>query len=440
MARRRREDIDFMPDLHQSMKRVGSRFAYVLSLAVIIFFGGFIFWASQAAIDEVTRGEGRVVPSGRIQTMQNLEGGILSELAVDEGDIVERGDILLRIENTSGASDYQENLSQLLSLKAAIARLEAELEGKELVFPPEVEEQAPAAAASERALAGARATQLQSEIAVLQDQATQRRNEIREIQTKLSSLQQSLALARDEEAILAPLVQKGVASKLELVRNQRDISELRGQINNLQASLPRAQAAISESEQRIEEKRATFAAEARGELNQRRVQFAALSEKIKAGQDRVARTEVRSPVRGIIKELKVNTIGGVIRPGEDLVDIVPLEDSLIIEAQLKPRDIAFLRPGLPATVKITAYDFSIYGGLDAKLEQISPDAIENEKGEAFFHVYLRTEASSLKKGNEELPIIPGMTATAEILTGKKTVLDYLMKPILKARDNALHER
>ena len=154
----------------------------------------------------------------------------------------------------------------------------------------------------------------------------------------------------------------------------------------------------------------------------------------------MARTEVRSPVRGIIKELKVNTIGGVIRPGEDLMDIVPLEDSLIIEAQLKPRDIAFLSPGLPATVKITAYDYSIYGGLSAKLEQISPDAIENEKGEAFFHVYLRTDASSLKKGDKELPIIPGMTATAEILTGKKTVLDYLMKPILKAQQNAFHER
>ncbi len=407
---RRREEVEFLPDLHQSMRRVGGRFSYILSAVVIVFVGGFIFWASQAMIDEVTRGEGRIVPSGRIQTVQNLEGGILSELLAQEGDIVEKDAILIRITNTTAASDYKEILSQIFSLKAAIARLESEVELKPLKFPDDVQKDASGAAASERSLAEARKGQLDSEIAVLKDQTTQRRGEIREVRTKLASLQKSLEIAREEEAILKPLVAKGNAGKLELVRNQRDISEIQGQINNLTSSLPRAEAAVSEAERRIEEKRATFMADARAELNQRRVQFSSLNEKIQAGVDRVTRSDVRSPVRGIIKELKVNTIGGVISPGQDLIDIVPLEESLIVEALLTPRDIAFLRPGLPATVKITAYDYSIYGGLDAKLEQISPDAIENEKGEAFFHVYLRTEQSSLKKGSEELPIIPGMTA------------------------------
>ena len=437
---RTREEVDLLPDLHRSMRRVGGRFSYVLSGVVVVFVGGFLFWASQAELDEVTRGEGRIVPSSRIQTVQNLEGGILSELLTQEGDIVEKDAVLIRITNSSAASDYKETLSQLLALKASIARLEAEVEGKPVKFPKDVEDGAPGAAASEVSLAEARRSKLDSEIAVIKDQASQRRNEIAEVRTKLGSLQSSLKLAREEEDILKPQVNKGNASKIELVRVQRDIADLTGQIANLQSSLPRAEAAVSEAQRRIEERRATFAAEARAELNQRRQQVSALGEKIQAGEDRVTRTEVRSPVRGIVKELKINTIGGVIRPGEDLIDIVPLEDSLIVEAQLTPRQIAFLRPGLPATVKITAYDSSIYGGLEAKLEQISPDAIENQKGEAFFHVYLRTEKSSLTNGDQVLPIIPGMTATAEILTGKKTVLDYLLKPILKTKQGALHER
>lgn len=437
---RTREEVDLLPDLHRSMRRVGGRFSYVLSAVVVIFIGGFLFWASQAELDEVTRGEGRIVPSSRIQTVQNLEGGILSELLAQEGDIVEKDAVLLRLTNSTAASDYKETLSQLLALKASVARLESEVEGKPLVFPDDVLKGAASAAASETSLAQARLGKLDSEIAVIKDQASQRRSEISEVRTKLSSLQSSLKLAREEESILKPQVAKGNASKIELVRVQRDIADLTGQIANLQSSLPRAEAAVSESQRRAEQIRATFQAEARTELNQRRQQVGALSEKIQAGEDRVTRTEVRSPVRGIIKSLKINTIGGVIRPGEDLIDIVPLEDSLIVEAQLTPRQIAFLRPGLAATVKITAYDSSIYGGLEAKLEQISPDAIENEKGEAFFHVYLRTDKSSLTNGDQTLPIIPGMTATAEILTGKKTVLDYLLKPILKAQSGALTER
>jgi len=440
MARRRREEIELLPDLHRSMRRVGGRFSYVLSAVVVIFVGGFLFWASQAELDEVTRGQGRIVPSSRIQTVQNLEGGILSELLTQEGDIVEKDAVLIRITNSTAASDYKETLTQLLGLKATVARLESEVEGKPLVFPDDVANGAPGAAARESSLADARRTKLDSEVAVIRDQASQRKSEISEVRTKLSSLQSSLALAREEESILKPQVAKGNASKIELVKVQRDIADLTGQIANLQSSLPRAESAVSEAQRRIEQTRATFQAEARTELNQRRQQVGALSEKIKGGEDRVTRTEVRSPVRGIVKELKINTIGGVIRPGEDLIDIVPLEDSLIVEAQLTPRDIAFLRPGLPATVKITAYDSSIYGGLPAKLEQISPDAIENAKGEAFFHVYLRTEKSSLINGDRVLPIIPGMTATAEILTGKKTVLEYLMKPILKAQQGALNER
>ena len=235
----------------------------------------------------------------------------------------------------------------------------------------------------------------------------------------------------------------GAAARVDLVRLERQVADLEGQVNSVRLSIPRAEAALTEAKRRVDEKDATFRSDALGELNQRRNQFAAMAERIQAERDRVTRTEVRSPVRGTIKEVKVNTVGGVIRPGQDLIEIVPLEETLLIEARIRPADIAFLRPGQQAMVKITAYDFSIYGGLRASLEQISADAIKDERGdksETFFRIRLRTDKNSLGTDEHPLPIIPGMTATVDILTGQKTVLDYLLKPIFKARDRALRER
>lgn len=435
-----REDMDFVPDIDAAMRRSVNRLGYVLSFTVAAFVVVFLMWASVAALDEVTRGDAKIVPSSRVQVIQNLEGGILSELLVQEGAVVEKDDIILRITNTASQSDYRESRSQSLSLKAAVARLQAEVDGRPVEFPPDVLAQTPAAAASEGALFEARAAQLTSQVAVLRDQLVQRRQELVELRSRLSSLQRPLALAQEEMAILRPLVGQGVAARVELVRVQRLVADLDGQMENTRSALPRAEAAISEAERRIEELHAKFRAEARSDLNQRRAQLEALTEKIVAGEDRVTRTEVRSPVRGIVKEIKLNTLGGVIRPGQDLMEVVPLEDTLVVEARVRPNDIAFLHPGQPAMVKITAYDFSIYGGLKSRVELISPDTIENQKGESFFKVFLRTEKSYLERGGERLPIIPGMTAGAEIMTGKKTVLDYLLKPILKARDQALREK
>jgi adhesin transport system membrane fusion protein len=441
MAHQRpREEDDLVPDIYQAARRTGSRFSFILSALVVVFVAAFLIWSSLASIDEVTRGEGRVVPTSRLQTVQNLDGGILLDLLVQEGDIVEKDAVLLRITNTDAASDLRDIQTQVLSLKAAVARLQAEIEGKELQFPSEVEKDAPKAAMAERTLDVARRNQLESEIAVFKNQAEQRQHEVDELRTKLVSLRRSKELITQEIGIMQPLVEKGNASRLELVRRQREMSDIAGQIENSEASIPRAASAVREMQRRVEEKQATFIAETSNELNQRRVQLASLIEKGEAGSARVTRTEVRSPVRGIVKELKVNTLGGVIKPGQDLIDIVPLEDTLIVEARLQPRDIAFLRPGLPATVKITAYDYAIYGSLHAKLERISPDATQTEKGESFFRVFLRTDKSYLGKNENDLPITPGMTATAEILTGKKTVLHYLMKPILRAKERALRER
>ena len=437
----RDDDLAYMPDVHRAALRRGRRFAYVLTFMTFIAVGTLGVWAHYAVLDEVTRGEGKVIPSSKTQVIQNLEGGILSELLVREGQIVENGAVLIRIDNTAAESNRRELEGRYYSLRASVARLEAAIEGREeIAFPDDVIAEAPDEAAGQRRLFLARKAQLDVQVSVLEADKNQRRQEINELVSRRNTLQQSLRLAREELNITRPLVSKGVMPRLDLIRIERQVSDLEGEIKTISSSIPRAQAAFKGAEQRVEEVVLSMRAEMSDELNRTRTELNSISETLFASTDRVTRTEVRSPVRGTVKELKFNTIGGVIPPGADIIEIVPLDDSLLIEAQVRPADIAFLRPGQDAIIKISAYDFSIYGGLKANLEQISADTIKDENGDSFYRVYLRTQKNSLERHGETLPIIPGMTATAEILTGEKTVLEYLLKPILKARDRALRER
>ena len=436
-----RDDLDFMPEVHAATRHRGRRFAYVLTIISIVFFGVMGVWAHYAVLDEVTRGEGSIIPSSKTQVIQNLEGGILSEILVREGDIVEAGDIVAKIENTIATANLQDARSQYLSLQATEARLIAELDEKESVeFPKAVLEEAPIVAADQQRLFNARKRQLQAQVSVLESQARQRKQEVAEMASRRRTLEQSLRLARQEQAITAPLVQKGVMPRIDLIRIDRQVGDLEGEIRTIRTAIPRLQAAQKEAEQRIEEMVLTIRTEASDELNRARAELKSISQSLFAGQDRVTRTAVRSRVRGTVKNLKRTTVGGVIQPGEDIMEIVPLDDTLLVEAQVRPADIAFLRPGQEAIIKISAYDFSIYGGLSAALERISADTIKDEQGESFYRVYLRTEESALSRNGEVLPIIPGMTVTAEILTGEKSVLDYLLKPIIKAQGSALRER
>jgi membrane fusion protein, adhesin transport system len=286
----------------------------------------------------------------------------------------------------------------------------------------------------------ARRQQLNAQISVLKAQASQRKQEIGEMASRRKQLKRSLQLAREELAITEPLARSGVVPRIDLLRINRQVADLEGEYNTVRLSVPRLKTAAEEAAQRIVQVQLAAKAEASDELNRVRAEFKSVRETLFAGEDRVTRTEVRSPVRGTVKEIKVNTVGGVIRPGQDIVEIVPLDDSLLVEARIRPKDIAFLRPGQESIIKVAAYDFSIYGGLKSRLEQISADTIRDEEGENFYRVYLRTERNTISHQGNELPIIPGMTATVEILTGKKTVLDYLLKPILKARQRALRER
>ena len=437
-----REDADFMPAVHAATRSGARPTAYLLLFIIALFFIVFLWWANWATLDEVTRGDGKVIPSSQIQVVQNLEGGIIAGISVREGEVVNKGQILVRIDQTQAAAGYRESRAKYLSLLAAVARLKAEVDGTEVAFPGQVLDDVPDVAADELALFASRRLGLKTDLAILRRQEDQRRQELVELRGRLVRLKESYQLVTEELKIIEPLVANGVVSKVELLRLRREANDIKGDREATRLAIPRASAARHEATQRIEERKISLRTESLRELNQKSAELAVVAETITSGKDRALRADVRSPVHGTVKQILVSTVGGVIRPGQELVEIVPLEDTLLIEARIRPADIAFLRPGQDATVKITAYDFSIYGGLKAKVEHISADTIEDEqqKGETFYRIRLRTDRGYLGTEQDPLPIIPGMTASVDILTGEKTVLDYLLKPVLKVRERALRER
>jgi adhesin transport system membrane fusion protein len=439
-GRRRRADADFVIGRAAADLHAPRGFAHALLVAIVAFFVAFFAWAGWARLDEVTRGDGKVIPSSQVQVVQNLEGGIVADLLVREGDIVEHDQVLVRIDDVRAASDLRETRTRHLALLGALGRLRAEVEGTEVAFAPEVLAEAPDVAHNERALYNARHEALESELEVLRSQASQREQELTELATRLGQLERSHALAVEELEITEPLASSRVVSKVQLLRLQREVNDLEGELEATRLAAPRVEAAVREAKRRIEERYLDFRAEAQRELNAVQAEAAALREVLTAEADKVSRTEVRSPVRGTVKQLFVNTVGGVLQPGEPLIEIVPLEDNLLVEARVRPADIAFLHPGQPAMVKVTAYDFAIYGGLEGVVEDISADTITDERGESFYRVRVRTDDNALHKADEPLPIIPGMTTQVDILTGEKTVLDYLLKPVLRAWNRALRER
>ena len=437
---RHEEELFFMSEVDAAIQRKGHRLAYLLSFAVALLLVLFIAWAHYTVLDEVTRGMGQVIPSQRVQVIQNLEGGILQAILVQENQIVEKGDILVRIDNAMAASQYRDAFAKAREHEAAIHRLKAEAEGAEkLVFPQDMQDFDAQMLADQRAIFQSRREQLEAELNVLRSQYSQRQQEIAEMQGRMQQLEKGLALAREQEAIARPLVEQGIYPRTDYLAVQRDIATLQGDLEALRLGLPRVRQAANEASRRIAQRRAEFRAQALDELSRRRVELNSLQEMMAAGEDRVTRTDVRSPVRGTVKQVQLTTVGGVVQPGESIMEIVPLDDTLLVEAKIRPADIAFLHPGQTAMIKITAYDFAIFGGLEGTVEAISADTIQDED-ESFYRVKLRTTTNAITYRGERLPIIPGMTASVDILTGKKSVLAYILKPILRMKQNALRER
>jgi len=395
-----REDLEYVKNARAAMRGDRVLGANLLLLAVIGVVVAFIVWAAGAEIDEVTKGAGKVIPSSSIQTIQNLEGGIVAEILVSEGSWVEKDEILLRIDDTLSASSYRENLAKSQALEAALARLLAEARGGERVdFPEALVDKRPDLVAREKAL-------------------FQKRKE--EISEQSEIIDRSLRLASDELTMTIPLVQKGIVSRVEQLRLEREVNELEGRRKEL----------VGGSQQAAMEK-----------YNEVKAQLEELDEILEGREDRVLRTLVRSPVAGTVNKLYINTIGGVVQPGEPIVDIVPKNETLLVEAKIRPSDIAFLSPGQKATLKFSAYDFALYGGLEGTVEHISADTIEDEIDQQHYYmIKVRNAEGKLVKKGEELPIIPGMTVEVDVLTGRRTVLQYLLKPFHRMRFNALRER
>ncbi|MFH7524448.1 HlyD family type I secretion periplasmic adaptor subunit [Aeromonas enteropelogenes] len=453
------EHLEFVDDGAAAVLLTTPTRARILLWCCFLFFMSAIVWASWAELDEVTVGQGKVIPSRQLQVVQNLEGGIVKEIFVKEGDIVEKGQPLLRIDDTRFRSDFREREKELVTLKGDVARLRAEMASVEvkndpalgwrdqvtvtevpIQFPEGYEKVFVEYANRERSVQKARLNNLKNQLYILGQQIEQKEQELIELNAKIRTVNRSVDLARQELNISRPLAKEGIVPQVELIKLERQVNDMQGELESNRLLIPKLNSVLRETIFKRNDIALKFRADSQTELNEKQGQLGQLSEGQVGLRDRVDRTSVIAPLKGTIKKLKINTLGGVVQPGMDLMEIVPLEDTLLVEAKISPKDIAFLRPGLDAVVKITAYDFTIYGGLHGKVEQISADSIQDEEGNSFYLVRVRTEKSYLGDELNALPIIPGMLASADIITGKKSVLDYLLKPILRAKQSALRER
>ena len=398
----------------------------------------FVAWASVAQVDEVTRGSGKVTPSRQVQLIQAVDGGVVSEILVHEGQAVEVGQLLFRIDATRFVSSVRENRVQYLALLTKAARLKALAEGSNFEAPPETAKEDPELLNQERSLYQAKRNELEAQIGIVRQQLAQRNQELVEIRSRRDQAAQGYELTAKELALNKPLLASGAVSEVELLRLERDVGRFRGERDQAAAQIIRVQSAISEASRKVQETEITFRNTARNEMADTLAKLNGLSEGSTALSDRVTRAEVKSPVKGTIKRLLINTVGGVLQPGKEIAEVVPADDALLLEARISPKDIGFLRAGQKALVRFTAYDYVIFGGLDAVVEHIGADTVLDEDGKtSYYLVRVRTLKSSLGKN---LPIIPGMVAEVDVLTGKKSVLSYLLKPVLRAKSHALTER
>ncbi len=396
-----------------------------------------IFWASVAVIDEVARGEGTVIPSLQTQIIQSYDGGVVEEILIAEGQVVEKGELLLRIDRTRFDSSVQENRVQYLSVLATIKRLEALINDTAFILPVEIIEEVPQVAQNERTLYFSSLEELEQKLSIAREQFVQREAELEEVQAKLNQSSRANEIAKEDLQATLPLLNSGAVSESEINRLELIVSNTSGEIEQGVAQLTQVRSAITEAEKKQAEVDLVAKNQWGVDLSVALSDLAVLEESGLGLADRLKYADIRAPVRGTILRLFVNTVGGVVQPGKEVVELTPLDDQLLVEVKIAPRDIAFLQRGQVAIVKLTSYDFTIYGGLIGEVERIAVDTITNEQDETYYLVRVRTLESGF---NQSLPIIPGMTSQVDIMTGKKTILSYLLKPILRAKQNALTER
>lgn len=434
------KDFEFMNSLSAAiLEKSPSNMSRVLKIWIFTIFA-FILWASLAEIDEITRGDGKVVPYGENQVIQNLEGGIIESILVKEGELIKRGDVILKINNSKTFSTSATNIVKVNELKAKKLRLYAE--SNRLPFEKIDTEDKEFKKQIELALELYNSNKIEktAQDQSMAQQIEQRKQELKEAKARIHSLKKSLEYVTEEILMTAPMVREGIKSKVDFLKLKREANGIQNDIEAASLSLPRLEYAIEEYRLKRQEMQQEFINKSKKELNELTAELNRLTQQQVAFSDQVERTMVKSPVDGIVQKLFVNTIGGVVKPGANLVEIVPTDKKLYLEIKIKPKDIAFIHPDAEAMVKISAYDFAIHGGLTGKVVNISPDTITDKKENTFYIIHVETDKNYL--GSEEYPlkIIPGMLASVDIVTGKKTVMQYILKPILKSKQYVFSEK
>ncbi|MDP9634098.1 UNVERIFIED_ORG: adhesin transport system membrane fusion protein [Ensifer adhaerens] len=413
-------------------------------LVIGLLISSFVAWAAIAEVDEIARGEGKVIPVSKTQIIQSSEPGIVREIAVQPGQVVRRGDLILRLDDTASGSSLGELEAKGRSLRAQVARLKLEETGAydaKYQCPEDITKVAPAICANEEQLLQAKAGNFNNKLSVMQAREGQRQKELAEAAANITRLTESLQLTEQEQEMLAPMVKRKLVAQTEVLRVEKELTDTRGQLALWKESVGKLEAALREATLQVTELSLQLKQEALAEKTEALSQLSVIEETIRGASSRVANTDIRSPVDGIINTLDVNTVGAYVTPGGVIAGVVPTSEVLLVEARLSPRDVAFVRPGQPALIKISAYDFSIYGGLGGVVETISADSlVDQNNGETYYLVRVKTDTAALVKDGREYAIMPGMIASVDIMTGKKTILAYLMKPINKAREEALRER
>lgn len=404
---------------------------------VVITIIALITWAAYAPLDEITRGSGKIIPSQKLQTVQSLDGGIVKEILVEEGQEVMPGDLLLRIDATRPQSSFQENITKSFALQAEVLRLQALINESSLEYPEALIEQAPELIDRQKRLYQSNINELNEEVNVLESQLFQREQALLEGIAARNQYQRNITLLKKELDAVRPLLNSGAVSEVEIFRLERELNALQGELEQSKALIERSRGAIREAKNKVAELKASTMTKWQEQLSESSTKLSALNEAAKGLEDKVRQTDIRSPTKGTVQRLLTNTVGGVLAPGQTVLEIIPTDDILIVEAKVAPKDIAFIRFGQHAMIKFSAYDFAIYGGAEAMVINISPDSITDENNETYYIVKLKTDANKL---NPDIKVIPGMTVQADIITGKKTVLEYLLKPILRASSQAMTER
>lgn len=419
-------------------------FASASIYIIAALFVAFTAWASFAEVDEIARGEGKVIPASKTQIIQASEPGVVQEIAVKIGQTVKKNDLIIRLDNTGNISSLGEQQAKARALEARIARLKFEQSGNmdgAFPCPSDIQTVAPEICDNEQKLLVARRDNFEVKLSVLKSRLEQREKELDEATANADRLSKSLAVTDQEAALVEPMVKKGLMAKTEQIRVEREQTDLHGQVALAGETIKKAQAAITEAQLQVNELGLQLQQEALSDLTEALANLSVTDETIRGATDKVARTDIRSPVDGIVNTLDVNTLGAFVQPGAVVAGIVPTSETLLVEARVSPRDVAFIQPDQDALIKVTAYDFSIFGGIEGKVSNITADSLVDQKtGEPYYQVRVATEKSTLQRNGKNYSIIPGMICSVDIKTGRKTILNYLLKPINKARQEAMSER